>query len=92
MAPTHTHVWTDRFERGYVLLRRRGSHWNLEWGYRDPPASDNYVQQGERVTSIADEAVRWALEEVRRLTDEPDEVARGEREFADFVRAEQGEA
>jgi hypothetical protein len=73
---TTIYHWTDREERGYATLRHGGGHWRLEWGYRDPPGSDNTVQHGERVTSDREEAVRWMLQQVGTLSGEPDEATR----------------
>jgi hypothetical protein len=78
---TTIYQWTDREERAYAVLRHGGGHWRLEWGYRDPPGSDNTVQRGEHVTSDREEAVRWMLQQVRRLATEPDEAPRVEREL-----------
>ena len=40
MVETSICLWTDHAEHTYVLLRGRGVHWNVEWGYRNPPGSD----------------------------------------------------
>ncbi len=78
---TTIYHWTDRAEGAYAVLRHGGGHWRLEWGYRDPPGSDNAVQRGEHVTSDREEAVRWMLQQVRGLAGEPDEATRVEREL-----------
>lgn len=78
---TTIYMWTDRNEHGYATLRHGGGHWRLEWGYRDPPGSDNAVQRGEHVTSDREEAVRWMLQQVRRLAAEPEEATQVERQL-----------
>lgn len=73
---TTIYLWTDRHERAYATLRQRAHRWRVEWGYRDPPGSDNYLQQGAYETSVGEEAVRWMLDRIRALSIEPDEVER----------------
>lgn len=85
MSETTIYFWTDRVERAYALLRQHAGHWRLEWGFRDPPRSDNYEQQGEHVTSSAPDALRRMLTAVRALGAEPDEVERVERELAEAL-------
>jgi hypothetical protein len=76
MSENTIYFWSDRSERAYATLRHGDNRWRLEWGYRDPPASDNFVQRGEHVTSLRDEAVRWMVAQVRRLSSDPDDAAR----------------
>lgn len=67
-------MWTDRAERAFAVLRQHGGHWRVEWGYRDPPASDNYVQQGEHETSEAEDVIRVMLKQVRSLCADPEDA------------------
>ncbi len=73
--------WTDQFERAYASLTERGGHWRIAWGYRDPPGSDNLVQQGERSTSDRAEAVTWLRKEVRTRAASLHDLARLERDL-----------
>lgn len=81
MADTTIYFWTDFPERVYVVLRARAGHWRVEWGYRDPPGGPNYLEQGHHETSVAEDAVRLALEHIRRLSQEPGEAERIEPEL-----------
>lgn len=74
--------WTDQFERAYAVLTERGGHWHVAWGYRDPPGSDNLVQEGERSTSDRDEAVEWLREQVQAHATGAHDVAQLERDLA----------
>jgi hypothetical protein len=86
MSQTEIFFWTDRIGHAYCDLRLRGGHWHLEWGYRDPPGSDNYLQRGERETSNQENAVAWTLERVRAMSDEPDEGPRVEEKLRESLR------
>ncbi len=83
------YVWDDRQERACAVLRYDGGHWRLEWGYRDPPASDNFVQTGERVTSNFDEAMQWMVQLIQSLSPEPDEARDGIEKFRAAMAARQ---
>jgi hypothetical protein len=83
MTETSIYVWTDRAEHAYVVMRERGGHWNVEWGYRDPPGSDHYVEHGEHTTSVGSDAARRMCDRVREMSDQPEvDVPRAERELA----------
>jgi hypothetical protein len=71
MTETPIFFWTDRAERGYAFLRKDGGHWRVEWGYRDPPGSDNYLQQGEHQNSVEEDVIQTMLAQVRRLCSDP---------------------
>lgn len=91
MSETTTYFWTDRTERAFVRLRYDGSHWRLEWGYRDPPASDHYAQQGEHETSVRQEAVQRLLQQVEAMCTEPDEPVRVKQQLDDLLQAAESE-
>ena len=75
------YFWTDRPERAYVTLRTRGSHWRVEWGYRDPPGGPNYLERGHHETSVREDAVRRMLTHIRELSPDPDDAQRIEPEL-----------
>ncbi len=83
------YIWTDRAEHAYATLRDRAGHWDVEWGYRDPPGSDHYVQQGDHRTSVGEEAVRLLVAQVRALGAEPSEAEHLERDLRTAVLGEQ---
>jgi hypothetical protein len=87
MTETEIFFWTDRAGHAYCDLRLRGGHWHLEWGYRDPPGGDNYMQQGERESSVQADAVAWMLDRVHAMSDEPDERQRVEEKLMESLRA-----
>ena len=68
--------WTDRAGVAYCRLRRRGGHWRVEWGHRQPPGGDNFMERGRHETSVQTEAVSLMLDRVRELSTEPDEAER----------------
>lgn len=74
MSGTTIYFWTDRSERAYAILREHAGHWRVEWGFRDPPASDNYVQIGEHETSVAEEVIQTMLRQVRALCTDPEDA------------------
>ncbi len=78
MQQTEIFVWNDRAERVYVRMRGRGSHWRVEWGWRDPQGSSNWLEQGHHETSVGQDALETMLAHIRALAPEPDEVARVE--------------
>jgi hypothetical protein len=86
MTENTIYVWTDRFERAYATLRERAGHWRVEWGFRDPPSSDHYVQKGEHITSVRQDAVRLMIEKIRALSDEPIDAERSEMKIRDAIQ------
>src|SRR5688572_29551665 len=82
---TSLYYWTDRDGRHYVRLRERHRHWNVEWGFRDPPGGPRTVQLGERLTSEPEEAVRTAVEQIRALTDDPQDLPQVERRLREAL-------
>lgn len=76
MSENTIYFWTDRSEHAYARLQSRAGHWRVEWGYRDPPSSDTYLPRDEHKTSVREEAVRWLLDHVRAISEEPGEVDR----------------
>lgn len=78
MAETDIYFWTDRQERHYAVLRKRGGHWQLEWGQRDPPGGPNFLQMGAHQSSVREEMVQHMLSRIRAVGATPDEVAQVE--------------
>lgn len=89
MPETILFFWTDRSERAFAVLREHAGHWRVEWGYRDPPASDNYVQQGEHETSTAEEVIQTMLRQVRRLSADPADADGTELKLREALRSAQ---
>jgi hypothetical protein len=89
MPETWHFIWTDRLEDAYVALHARGGHWELEWGWRDPPGSDAYVASGHHRSSNQDEAVEEMLERVGVMSPEPDEAARVRPRLLDALEERQ---
>lgn len=88
MSETNTmYIWNDRAERTYAQLRQRAGHFRVEWGYRDPPGGDHYIERGHHETSVEDEAVRLMLEHVRSLSDEPHDAEQLARELWAALRS-----
>ncbi|MER3419309.1 MAG: hypothetical protein C4290_01735 [Chloroflexota bacterium] len=83
------YFWSDRQERAFVLLRYDLGHWRVEWGYRDPPGSENTVQTGEHATSNLDEATQWMIRQIERLSPEPDEARDAIEKFRAAMAARQ---
>jgi hypothetical protein len=83
------YVWNDRHERAFAVLRYDGGHWRLEWGYRDPPGSENTVQTGEHATSNLDEAMQWMIRQIEALSPEPDEARDAIEKFRAAMAARQ---
>ena len=90
MRETTIYFWTDRAECVYALVRTRAGHWHVEWGHRDPPGGDNYVQEGHRLTSIQDDAVQTLLEHIRALSDDPTEVSLVEPKLRAALESSEG--
>jgi hypothetical protein len=94
---TDIYFWTDRQERAYAVLRRRGGHWRVEWGDREPPGASTFLERGHHESSAREEVVRRLLDRVRDLSGEPDEAARVEQRLREAMavvaaesRAERG--
>lgn len=73
---TDIYYWTDRAGVAYCRLRKRGGHWRLEWGHRQPPGGEDFMERGRHETSVQAEAVRLMLDRIRELSPEPDEAER----------------
>lgn len=80
--------WEDRARRSYVYVRESSGHWRVEWGFYDPSSSEHVVQIGDHETSGVEEAVGIALNRIRALADEPDEVDRVAPRLRDAIRAQ----
>ena len=89
MSENLIYLWTDRYGHAYATLRGRAGHWRLEWGYRDPPASDHYVQKGEHLTSVREEAVRLTVERIRALSGEAIDAERSEEKLRGALQVEE---
>ncbi len=89
MSENTVYFWTDRYGHAYATLRQRAGHWRLEWGYRDPPASDHFVQKGEHLTSVREEAVRLTVERIRALSDEAVDAERSAEKLRDALQIEE---
>lgn len=85
MAETEIYLWTDPRGYAYVQLRFRAGHWQVEWGHRDPPGGDKYLERGKHETSVRDEAVRQMLEQIGAMSDVPDEAKRVEKELVEAL-------
>jgi hypothetical protein len=75
-AETDIYFWTDRAGHAYARLRYHGGHWRAEWGYRQPPGGEDFIQQGKHETSVRDDVVQWMLDRIRAVSPEPDEADR----------------
>ncbi len=87
MTETEIYLWTDPRGLAYVSLRFRAGHWQVEWGHRDPPGGDKYLERGKHETSVKDDAVRQMLDQVRAMSEEPGEAKRVEAELRDALAA-----
>lgn len=78
MAETPIFFWTGQFEQTYAYLRKDHGHWRIEWGYRDPPGSDNFIQHGEHENSDTEDIIQVTLQQIRNLCTETDDFDRVE--------------
>jgi len=84
-AATEIYLWTDRARTAYARLRAHAGHWRLEWGHRDPPGGDQEMEAGRHLTSDPEDAVEQMGACIRKLSDDPAEAARAERELRETL-------
>lgn len=87
MADTESYLWTDQFGRTYASLRFRAGHWQVEWGHRDPPGGDHYLEEGKHETSVKTDAIQIMLTHIGLLSGDPGEAARVEHELRETLPA-----